>query len=184
MDIKKAKENREEFLTPYKEKFRKSKSEKERSKIISELIAIEPSHLNEPWIIKEVVNWMRDRNSFDFLEEAFIKSPKKYASTAQQELNQARDFFVRNRIDRIITEEGVSVRKACSRLYLQIIDFNCEGNKYLGWDVTDEKETLERAIRQVYHNAKEQSERLLPWPYYGKDVEIDENGKVTIFGGF
>ena len=48
MDIKKAKENREEFLTPYKEKFRKSESEKERSKIISELIAIEPSHLLPP----------------------------------------------------------------------------------------------------------------------------------------
>jgi len=113
MDIKKAKENREEFLTPYKEKFRKSKSEKERSEIISELIAIEPSHLTEPWIIKEAVNWMRDRNSFDFLKKAFVKSPKKYALTAKKELNQARDFFVVNSIDRRINEEGVSVRKAC-----------------------------------------------------------------------
>jgi transcriptional regulator of met regulon len=201
MDIKKAKENREEFLTPYKEKFRKSESEKERSKIISKLIAIEPSHLTEPWIIKEVVNWMRDRNSFDYLEEAFIKAPKRYASTEKQELNQVRDVFVRNEIDRIITEEGVSVRKACKRFVPLIPDImskfeayimsnfgadflsNFEGDKYLGWDVTAGNHELERAIRQVYQNAKESPERLLPWPYYGKDVEIDENGKVIIFGG-
>lgn len=61
--------------------------------------------------------------------------------------------------------------------------FNRGGNKFLGWDVTDENHDLERAIRQVYHNAKEQSERLLSWPYYGKDVEVDENDNVIIFGG-
>jgi hypothetical protein len=128
---------------------------------------------------------MRDRNSFDYLEEAFIKAPKKYASTEKQELNQVRDVAVRNEIDRIITEEGVSVRKACDRLAHQIWDFmsNVEGDKYLGWDVTDENHDLVMAIRQVYQNTNIQPERLLPWPYYGKDVEIDENGKLIIFGG-
>ncbi len=191
-DIEKAKKNRKEFLSPYKEKFIKSESKKERSKIISKLIAIEPSHLTEPWIIKEVVNWMRDRNSFDSLEEAFIKSPKRYASTEKQMFKEARDFFVKNSIDRIITEEGVSVREACRRLVIRISDImskfkeinqNFKGDKFLGWDINDGNHDLELAIRQVYQNAKNQPERLLPWPYYGKDVEVDENGEVKIFGG-
>ena len=180
MDIKQAKENRKKFLAPYKEKFRKTETKKERSEIISKLIAIEPSHLTEPWILKEVVNWMRDRDSFDFLEKVFIKSPKKYASTEKQKMNQARGLFIQHKIDKIMTQEGVSEREACKRFCSQI-DF--EGDKYLGWDITDEDHELQRAIRQVYLKAKKQPERLLPWPYYGKDVEIDENGKVEIFGG-
>jgi len=186
MDIKQAKENRRKFLASYEEKFRKSKREKERSKIISELIAIEPSHLTEPWIIKEVISWMRDPNCIDFLEEAFIKSPKKYALTEKQRINEARDFFVREHIDRIITEEGVSMREACRRFVLKIpeITSNFEGDIYLGWGVTDENYDLEKAIRQVYLNAKKKPEgRLLPWAYYGKDFEIDEKGKGKIFGG-
>jgi hypothetical protein len=200
IDVEKAKKNRKEFLAPYKEEFRKNKIKKERSKIkkerskiekkllkiISELIAIEPSHLTEPWIIKEVVNWMRDCNYLYYLEKIFIKAPKKYFLTEIQEKNEVRGFFVVNNIERIITEEGVSVREACKKYVLQIEDYASKSGveKYLRWDLTDENHDLEMAIRQVYQRAKKQQpERLLPWPYYGKDVEVDENGKFKIFGG-
>jgi hypothetical protein len=200
MDIKQARENREKFLAPYKEKFKKTESKKERSKTILDLIAIEPSHLTEPWILKEVVGWMRDRKFFDFLEEVFVQAPKKYAETEKQKFKQARDFFVQHKIDQIIAKEGVSVRKACLRLAGQIssimdkfeddkffghVDMsNFEGDKYLGFDLIKEYEDgLELAIRRVYLDAKKKPERSLPWPYYGKDLEEDENGNVMIFGG-
>ena len=65
---KKAKENREEFFIPYQEKFRKIECKKERSKIISKLIAIEPSHLGE--------NQASKGNKKIFPCEAFLRSAK------------------------------------------------------------------------------------------------------------
>jgi hypothetical protein len=207
IDIDKAIENREKFLAPEKEKFIKSKSKHERSKIISYLIEIEPSHLTEPWVLKEVVNWMRDRRYFDFLEEAFIQAPKKYAPTEQKEIDQARDLFVLHAIDRIKAEKKVSERQACELFVLEIPDMNnifhtfypndpkraleaeeksdFKGDKYLKWDITEKTQDQELGslVRRVYRDAKNQPDRFLPWPYYGKDVEIDENGNVTIFGG-
>jgi hypothetical protein len=223
LDIEKAKKNREKFLAEHKEKFNKSinESEKElrkglrneherelakirekkhkmdRAKIISDLIAREPSYLNERWIIKEVVNWMRDRDCFDCLEEVFIKAPKMYALTIKKRTNIVRDFYVTRRIDQIMAEKGVGLIDACEIFVGQIRDFvtnldknkedfmvDYNGNIYLGWDLTTNDLDLQNAIKRVYQIAKKnKSKRFLPWPYYGKDVEIDENGNLTIFGG-
>lgn len=162
---------------------RKEKAiKKKRVKIISDLIAIEPSHLSEPWIIKEVVAWLRDRNSFDYLEEVFIKAPKKAIRTEDQRRNAVRDSYVVNDIDKIVAERNISIREACKMLALQ--EYEKEGQYYLLWDTTDENYDLEKAIRQVYNNAKEKTRgHYPPWPYYGRDVEMDKNGEITIFGG-
>jgi hypothetical protein len=181
MDLKKAKENRKNFLEPYREKFVKAKTTKKRAQIISELIELEPSHLSEPWIIKEIINMLRDRDSFDYLEEIFIKAPKRAVRTEDQGRNAVRDFYVVDDINKIIAEKKISVREACKILALQ--EYEKEGQFYLLWDKTDRNHDLEKAIRQVYNNAKKKPANLKenfnpPWPYYGRDV--DENG---IFGG-
>lgn len=161
---------------------RKEKALKQkRVKIISQLIELEPSHISEPWIIKEVIYLLRDRNSFDIIEEIFIKAPKRGTRTKNKKLNEARDFYVVNDIDKIIAEKNVSVREACSVLALQ--EYEKKERYYLLWDTNDEGHDLEKAIRQVYNKAKNPSTRCLPWPYYGRDVEVDENGNITIFAG-
>jgi hypothetical protein len=182
MDLKKAKENRKNFLAPYREKFKKAKTAKAKARIISELIGIESSHLSEPWIIKEVVAWLRDRDCLDFLEDVFIKARKKAVQTENQQRRAARDFYVVDDIDKIIKETGASVREACKILANRI--YETDNQFYLLWDLADEDYPLEKAIRQVYNNSKEKPiEAYLPWPYYGRDVEVDENGKITMFGG-
>ncbi len=166
---------------------RKEKAiKKKKAGIISDLVALESSHLSEPWIMKEVIAWLRDRECLDFLEEVFIKAPKRAARTEDQRRNAVRDFYVVNDIDKIITGKNISVRKACEILARK--EYEKEGRYYLLWDTTDLNLDLEKAIRQVYNNAKEKSANLLknfmpPWPYYGRDVEVDENGEITIFGG-
>lgn len=179
-------ENRKDFLAPYRKSFQKAKKPKERAKIIAKLIELEPSHLSEPWIIKEVIAWLRDRNSFDYLEEIFIKAPKRGVRTEDQRRNAVRDFYVVNDIDKIIAEKNISVREACKLLALQ--GYEKEGQYYLLWDTTDENYDLEKAIRQVYNNAKKKPANLLenlypPWPHYGRDIEADENGETTITFG-
>ncbi|MCK5219841.1 hypothetical protein KAR10_09965, partial [bacterium] len=138
----------------------------------------------EPWIIKEVINWLRDRNSFDYLEEVFIKAPKRAVPTEDQERKAVRDFYVVNHVDKIIAEKNIGVRAACRELVIRIV--KSDERYYLLWDTTNEKHgsELEEAIREVYNNAKKKTHRHYPpYPYYGRDIEVDENGKVTIFGG-
>ena len=66
-----ARKNREKFLKPYYEHFQKlkrepsPKSEKKIAALIAELIKVEPSHLAEPWISWEVVEWLRRPDSID-----------------------------------------------------------------------------------------------------------------------
>ena len=155
---------------------------KKKAKIISDLIALEPSHLSEPWIIKEVISWLRDRDCQDFVEDVFIKAPKKVVMTEGDRSRAARDIFVMDDIDKIIEETGSSIREACKILANRIYD--TDKKHYLLWDVTNADQDLEKSIRQVYTNAKKkQTQHNPPFPYYGRDIEIDENGKPTIFLG-
>jgi len=183
MDLKKAKENRKNFLAPYREKFEKADTTKKRAKIISELIELEPSHLSEPWIIKQVIAWLRDwHKHMDFIDDIFVKAPKKYAQTEDQRRREVRDFYVMDDIDKIIKETEVSIREACKILANRI--YGTDNQFYLLWDTTNEDQDLEKSIRQIYTIAKKKiTEVNPPYPYYGRDIDVDENGKPIIFGG-
>lgn len=182
MNLEKAKENRKNFLAPYREKFEKAKTSKAKARIISELIEIEPSHLSEPWIIKQVILWLRDREYVYFIEDIFIKAPKKNVGTEDQKRRWTRDSILMDDIDKIIEETGVSVREACRVLLRRISE--SDERYYLLWDTTNGNQDLEKAIKQVYDNAKKKLAAVYPpWPYSGRDVEVDESGKIIIFGG-
>lgn len=192
-------ENRKQFLTPYRKRFQNTKTKKEGVKIIAELIQLEPSHLSEPWIVKEVIAWLRDRECCDFLEDVFIKAQKRVARTEDQRKRAVRDFYVVHAINEIIAEKNISAREACRVLaiqeyekmekakksrYLARQEHEKEEHYYLLWNIADENLDLQKALRQVYNNAKKKPEKLNPpYPYYGRDIEVEENGKITIFGG-
>jgi len=179
-------ENRKKFLAPYREKFQKAKTKKVKAKIISELIKKEPSHLSEPWIMKEVVAWLRDRNCVDFIEDVFIKAPKKSVATEAQKNKYISDYFLVKHIEKIINDKGVSIREACKLLNNRII--HSDKRYHYSWDTEDDKQKLDGEIileRYKYAKKKQslQSKDYPPYPYFGRDIEDEENGKFTIFGG-
>jgi hypothetical protein len=154
--------NRKMFLAPYQDKFRKAKDEKANAKIISKLIEIEPSHLSEPWIIKQVIEWLRDRDEFaDFIEDTFIRAPKKNTATKKQQEKYVQDYYLIKQIDRIRREKSLSIDKAC-REYMdwiiqrmeQFRDSGCDEDEtryFLSWDLMDitNRGSLERSAPAV-----------------------------------
>ena len=178
--------NRKKFLAPYREKFEKAKDEKAKAKIISELIEIEPSHLSEPWIIKQVIAWLRDRDFADFIEDIFVKAPKRKVTTEKQKNKYMSDYFLIKHIDEIINDKGVSIREACRVLMNRII--HSDKRYHYSWDTENTKQKLDGEIileRYKYAKKKQnlQPKDYPPYPYFGRDIEDEENGKFTIFGG-
>ena len=188
MDVyRKSKSNREKFLKPYREKFETVKTEKAKAVIIAELISFDPSHLREPWVIQSVEFWLRNYWDYqDMIEMVFVKAPKKRAPTERQRPEMARLSILKMDIEKF-TAEGYTVKKAI----VKILNKVPEGEKYLGkwpvekFDGLSQSHDLIDLIRKYYEKAKKtkQSDKLIPWPYFGRDVDIDEQGKIVISGG-
>lgn len=191
MDIlRKAKSNREKFLKPYHEKFESAKTEKAKATIIAKLLSFEPSHLREPWVIRKVEFWLRDYFEYqDFIETVFIKTPKKRARTDKQYSDSVRLDILKMDVEKY-TAEGHTVNKSIA-LILESVP---EGEKYLRkWkvpkfdniDIYKGSEVID-LIRKYYEKAKKleaQRGKFMPWPYYGRDVDTDEQSKIVISGG-
>jgi hypothetical protein len=159
---------------------------RKQAKIISKLIEIEPSHLSESWIIKQVISWLGDRDCADFIEDIFVRAPKRKVATEKQKNKYMSDYFILKHIDEIINDKGVSIRKACKLLMNRII--HSDKRYHYLWDTEDAKQKLDGEIileRYKYAKKKQslQSKDYPPYPYFGRDIEDEENGKFTIFGG-
>ena len=180
--IDKAKATREAFLKPYREKFEAAINSKAKAAVIVELIEIEPSHLSEPWIVNETIGWLRDcYECKNYIEDVFVKAPKRRAPTEKQRINNVKAFYLRSDIDRIIGKHNCSVRKACSILMNELGDAG-KGD-YMGWDLTDASLDVESAIRDFYNRTKDNVKKIFPpYPYYGRDI-LETDGKFKFFGG-
>ena len=157
-------ENRVEFLKPYKAKFDAldpKKNRRKRARIIIELLQREPSHIDEPWIRRQVVDWMRDPAAPEHLAAAF-KTP-----TAKQKFIPIRDAMVFGRVE-ALKKQGLTVRKACEKLAGQF--HGRDAKTVLMWDMTDSNLDLAEAIRNAYYKHRERLKGDVPRPYYGSDI--------------
>ena len=128
--LAKAKANRDSFLAPYKEDFdsltlemqqtedenTKRKLFKKRAKIIIDLIKVEPSHKDEPWIAEELTEWLRRHDCLDFTEEAFMAQKGRRRPTEEQRKQWARDFFLVEEVHKIIAEAKAQDKKRLERI--------------------------------------------------------------------
>jgi hypothetical protein len=165
--VKEARENRRKFLEPHKAEFARTRD----PKIIIDLIKLEPTHLEEPWIVQEVIRWLLDEDSKDLIEAAFIRQTERQRPTAKGR----KDYFLVKKIDRIIREEGVSVREACKRLAdmqpaEEEVDEKDPRRAFPMWKKVGHD--LEGVIRDKYRRLKKAEaghDSPLPRPYYGID---------------
>jgi hypothetical protein len=199
---KESKVNRKKFLQPYKEKFKNIESrgklpykekfedteskkkflkqlKKEKAEIIIELIKLEPSHLAESWILWEIIDWMKNYDCIDYLEEAFISQTGRDRKTPDKQDQVYFDFFLIQSVDDIIKKDGCTVKEACEEL-AQKQDSDPVG--YLPkWDLENDYHNLAETIRQRYYstdrnkylkfcNERDKKRELMPYPYYGRDV--------------
>ncbi len=180
---------RENYIKPFRKKFESAKNQKKRAEVIAELITIDPSHLREPWIIRELEKWLRNYyDCQDFIEMVFVKAPKKRAMTPVEQNKAVRRKYLIMDIEKCMGEND-SINRA-------IYKFLCnlpEGQKqYLGIDLQgmtgnfkNDKDIIDQ-IKDQYKYAKKVEEKkkdIPPWPYLGRDIEKDESGKIVISAG-
>ena len=175
--VEKAKRNRHKFLKPYRRRFDQAKKPSTRAKIISQLIHLEPSHLCEPWISREVIGWLRDhRNCVTYLEETSVSIGKRNVPTYKQTLQMAVNAVIYNAVNKFVEETKESMKIAFIRL--------ATDEDFLSWALPDSiSEEPENMIKKRYYqfrdHIKDRSE--LPFPYYGHDISTEQDGdKVSI----
>jgi hypothetical protein len=159
--LTKATENRQAFLDPYRLKFESTSDEKARAEIVITLLKIEPSHLTEPWIVTEVVRWMRKSEYLPWLEEGFIAQKGRVRPTHDQEIRLARKFFLKERVDAIQEDLLLSKEKVFARLAERETDGD------------DQKDSIKH---KYYRFENPLEKRTLPFPYLGHDVEVRADG--------
>ena len=189
--------NRNKFLAPYKEKYldaikrlheiqfqsgvftkkqgeendrKRSKVEKEIAEVIATLIKREPSQLAEPWILRQVVEWMREHRYKDFIDDIFIKQKGRDRPTPDEEFNLFKDWDVYEHIEKLRNEakrrtgKKLPVLAACKKLaFLQ----GEKPNKLLPrWSESNEEQELWVSIKKVYYRYKKSlNNNKLPYPY-------------------
>jgi SOS response regulatory protein OraA/RecX len=178
--IEEAKENRHDFLKPYREKFESAESHGPRAEIVVELIKIEPSHLSEQWIIFEVISWLRNHDYIDYLEEAFIRQRGRKRLTEGAKFKKTRDRLLVKKVDKMKEQAGKNVSRA--ELFRQLA--NQQRDKptiIIPEDHPDHD--LPELIKKIYYEYKRDQKKAtegLPYPYYGLDISI-ERGHLELF---
>jgi len=142
---------------------------RKRAEIIIELIQLEPSHLSESWILREVIKWLRDHNCKDYLERAFIQTGKRKPLTQKQLKKFSQRFHLANAIDQMVAKEGILHIQAFKKLALRCKNDNTP-------------EQAELVIKKDYYRIKnELKERNVPYPYYGYDIQFHDGKLERIF---
>ena len=172
-----AKANRDRFLRSHRTRFEKTGD----PKIIVKLIKLEPSHLNEEWIRKEFIQWIR-RGEIDLLNAAVIEQTGRTRPTEQQRKKMIEDHFLYLEIERIRARLIAKQKKIDPNTKRQFIG---AAIRKLG-EYTSENAPIEAesVIKNRYHNHKKvlkrrEKNRELPFPFYGHDLE-ERNGKVVL----
>jgi hypothetical protein len=165
--------NRFNFLEAKKREWLDLKSESKKKKLIVELIQLDPSHLAEDWILDQVIKWMKDRkNNIDYIHGAFIAKGNRKELTENQRNSLAKTSFEFHKISKAVQKTG-SRAKAVREIVLKSDD-------------DDLPEQPEKAIEQkLKRYRKALDDRVLPFPYYGKDfLEVDkgnENHRIEFY---
>ena len=164
---KESKVNRFHFLEKRKREFLDCTSDHKRKNLIAELIQLEPSHLAENWILDQVIKMMKDRqNNLDYLQAAFISKGKRAELTENQRDNLARASFLSHKINQRAERKNASKKKA---ILDHIFDLP---ESEVGKLPEEPVEAIEQRLKR-YRKALDK--RVLPFPYYGADcVVIDE----------
>jgi hypothetical protein len=182
--LEEAKANRSKYLAPHKERFEKTSD----PQIIIDLIKEEPSHLEVPWILWEVIEWLRQHDCIDLVKEAFVAQGERDRPTEGEKIQEARDYFLSKEIDRIIEEAGVDEmgkkRITRQKAYRELANRQADNPRsvFPMWDEANPAHDLEGVIKKAdrRHREKQQG-RKLPYPYYGLDV-IDKDEKIVLRG--
>ena len=174
--IEEATANRSKYLAPHKERFEKTSD----PQIIIDLIQEEPSHLEAPWILWEVIEWLRQHERIDLVKEAFVAQRDRDRPTEGEKIQEARDYFLSKEIDRIFEENGITRQEA----YRELANRQADNPRsvFPMWDEANPAHDLEGVIKKAdrRHREKQQG-RKLPYPYYGLDV-IDKDEKIVLRG--
>jgi len=156
--------NRQEFLEEKVNEWLNCMDESKKAKIIIKLIQLEPSHLAEPWVLDQVIKWLRDyEKNKDYLQETFIAKGIRNTLTQKQRDNLAKNTFTYFKVKNLEKKKG-SQAKAIRDFVLNSDDDNLP-------------EDAELAIKQrLKRYRKKIDEKILPWPYYGRDIIIIDEG--------
>ena len=164
-----AEDNREAFLAPYRKKFDETEPmSRQRADIVIELIKKAPSHLKEPWILDEVIRWLRKNDCREFLEEAFLSQEDPTRHTEEETRQISRELALIQEVDEIMATRVKSVLGACEYLV----------NKNLTALLRNRRTVNPAAVlARQYHRCKSKHLRLaktmkrkLPFPYWGEDI--------------
>lgn len=177
---KQAKENRRRFLAPYKKRFENAEKEKEKARIVIDMIKREPSHLEEPWILWKVVEWLRHPDSIDHLQAAFIDQTDRNRPTEKQKKQVYKDFFLIQAIDRIKTEKNTDKTSACEILAQRIADDPKKFRIYPQWNLDNPNDYLPKRLSDRYNKdrnkylehceQRDKERQKMPFPYFGRDI--------------
>ncbi len=161
-----AKRNRDAFLRPYRDAFDKG-TEKERAKIVIQLIQMEPSHHEEPWISGEITRWLSRQNDTDIenLKSAFVNRGKRDHVRAKD----AKWFSLVQRADAAIAKAKTSKYRVFQKMATH------EGVDR--W--TGSEDDAEMQIRARYYDHKKRHARRLPFPYWGRDIIETEDAFIV-----
>jgi len=169
--IKVAKANRKKFLARYKKRFKKE-NDRNRARIIIKLIQLEPSHLTEPWILRQVIEWLRNhRKNKYYLEAAFVSKGKRMRLSKKQKIKLRKDFLLAQKIDQMVAKEKISKGSVFKEIVLKS-------------DTDNMPEQAELSIKRDYYAFKKKiKNRDLPFPYYGCDIDVyEDDGQIKIAG--
>jgi hypothetical protein len=154
-----SKANRSDFLQEKRSEWKNAATERDRAQIIIELIQLEPTHLFEPWILKQVVAWLMDRRSnIENLRSAFISKGLRDEPTDDQIKTLAKKAILSHTADEIAKKDGIPKERAYRKIVLGSADDNLPDD-------------AEKAVKKriMDYRAKVRS-RKLPYPYFGKDI--------------
>ncbi|MBL6978159.1 MAG: hypothetical protein ISR61_04360 [Desulfobacteraceae bacterium] len=133
--------------------------------------------MKEPWILNEVVEWLRHYDCLDYLEATFMYQTGR---DRPRGLARFKDFFLIQRIDKLREQHDITVTEACNRLAETWGEETASGEKEWPpkWD--DPDKDFPEFLRQKYYGKNKYKEfdkertkkrKAMPYPYYGRDIE-------------
>jgi len=158
-------QNRYDFLEKKKAEFLNCEKEKDKARVIIELIQIEPSHLAENWVLDQVIKWLKDfENTKDYLQDAFVSKGLRDTMTKDEREKMAENTFLYFKIKNIAENKQMKEIDAIRNYVIQSEDETLP-------------EQAETAIKQRMKRYKNKLDtRMLPYPYYGKDCCLIDGG--------
>ncbi len=179
--------NRINFISPYNSQFSElQKGCKKRAEIVSTLLIIEPSHLIEPWINEEIQFWLRTHGCEDFIEMALLRQKrsdgtKRGRKTSNEVKQFIRDFALYFEIERLKTKHDASTNKAFT--ILESMQAKHSNAIFPQHSDKNKENGIEKVMEKRYYLFKKQlNTPSLPYPYFGKDVTLSDDGFIVLHG--